>query len=166
MADVNRTRLFRKRRVREYNGRGAIYGWLRTHHAEVRLRREIEQRPWASIIPEIIDDGVRRDDGLEPTAKNVARIWERVCRDVEAQAASDKPKRKFPSRISPDWRPEIVPPPPPIRPAPYPAATGPASARLGQQATSDDDDMTPEARAVLDRARAQLAELDRKKFRF
>jgi hypothetical protein len=102
-------RLTRKKRVRAYSGRGEIYAWLRTHHGDVFRRRVVEQHPWPALVSEMVCDGVRREDGLEPTVKNASRVWERVCRDVAAEAAAAKPKPVPPSRISPDWRPTVVP---------------------------------------------------------
>jgi len=165
MSDGHETRLIRKKRARVYNGRGAIYGWLRVHHAEVKLRREVEQRPWSVLVAEMVADQVRRDDGREPTIKNVSRIWERVCRDVAAESATPPQNRKYPSRISPEWRPTIAPPPPTrqITPLSPPAASRPST---GNGTTPVDDDMTPEGQAELDKIARILAEHDRKKFGF
>jgi len=165
MSDGHETRLIRKKRARVYNGRGAIYGWLRVHHAEVKLRREVEQRPWSVLVAEMVADQVRRDDGREPTIKNVSRIWERVCRDVAAESATPPQNRKYPSRISPEWRPTIVPPPPTrqITHLSPPAASHPST---GNRTTPVDDDMTPEGQAELDKIARILAEHDRKKFGF
>lgn len=109
MTNTSQPRLTRKKRIREYSGRGDIYAWLRVHHGDVVRRRDVEQHPWPVLIKEMVSDGVRREDGLEPTVKNVSRVWERVCRDVAAEAEAAKPKRVPPSRISPDWRPTVVP---------------------------------------------------------
>ena len=108
MTAIPPNRLTRKRRIREYNGRGAIYAWLRAHHGDVARLRDVEARPWLALVRDLVADGVHREDGNEPTVKNVARVWDRVCRDIKADAAAAKPKRKFPSRISPDWRPQIL----------------------------------------------------------
>jgi hypothetical protein len=106
---------------------------------------------------------------VTPTAKAVTKVWQRVCRDVaEAQALKAKKKRpiggKFPSRISPDWRPEVVAPPPmrPVLPAPVQA--GAVSSQ-----TDDDAHLTPEQREHVAR---EMESLDRqlnhadRRFRF
>ena len=165
MSDVHETRLIRKKRARAFNGRGAIYSWLRVHHTEVKLRREAEQRPWSVLIAEMVADQVRRDDGREPTIKNVSRIWERVCRDVAAENAAPRQGRKYPSRILPEWRPTIVPPPPTRHVANQPSAPA-ARLSAGNPAVAADDDMTPEGQAELDKIARILAEHDRKKFGF
>jgi hypothetical protein len=123
MTNPGQPRVTRKKRVREYNARGSIYAWLRAHHGDVVRCRDVEKRPWAVLVSEMISDGIRREDGLEPTVKNVSRVWERVCRDVAAEAAAAKPKRRVPpSRISPDWRPTVVPQRP-VAPAPQASLT-------------------------------------------
>ena len=108
MSQERRSRLTRRKRARKYNGRGEIYAWLRTHYGDVARCRDVEQRPWSVLAIEMIADGVRREDGREPSVKNISRVWERVCRDVAAEMAAAKPGRTPPSRISPDWRPTIV----------------------------------------------------------
>jgi len=159
-------RLTRKKRVRDYNGRGSIYAWLRAHHGDVARQREVEQRPWLVLVREMVEDGVRREDGKEPSVKNVSRVWERVCRDVKANAAASAPaKRKFPSRISPNWRPQTVPPPPSIPPPPMPVAPR-STALSGRYAPTRDPDMTPEGQAEIDRIWAELVAEDERKFRF
>jgi hypothetical protein len=59
------------------------------------------------------------------TLNNVCNIWQRVCRDVAAEPA--RQRVLFPSRLSKDWRPEVVPPavsasPPAAVLAPYVSA--------------------------------------------
>jgi len=181
MSDPVHTRLTRKKRVREYNARGNIYAWLRAHHGDVARCRDVERRPWGVLIPEMVADGVRREDGKEPTVKNVSRVWERVCRDIEADAKAAKPKRNFPSRNSPDWRPEVVAqspavaqrpvvahapvvPPPPIRPPPRPAGTALQTSAADPNAQTHDPDMSPAVRAALDAVFEDLAAVDRRKF--
>ncbi len=109
MSDPVHTRLIRKKSAREHNARGAIYAWLRAYHVDVARCRDVERRSWGVLILEMVADGVRREDGKDPVAKNVSRVWERVCRDIEADAKAVRPKRSFPSDRSPDWRPEVVP---------------------------------------------------------
>lgn len=175
------TRLTRKKPVREYNARGDIYAWLRAHHGEIARCTDVERRPWAVLIPEMVADGVRREDGQEPIVRNVSRIWERVCRDVEADAKVTKPKRNFPSRNSPDWRPKVVPQtpgvaqrqavaqspvvaPPPVRPPPRLPGTALQTGSAGAGAQSRDPDMSPEVRAKIDAAFEDLAAADKKNF--
>ena len=112
MTDANATRLlFRRKRQKLYRGRGQVYSWLRAHHAEVVEMLAKDELSWAMLAAEMVRVGVKGGRGEAPTPKAVARVWRRVCRDVEQAARSAGPlKRKYPSRISPDWRPRVVPP--------------------------------------------------------
>ena len=163
MTDPERPRLFRKKVIRPYRSRGDVYSWLRAHHAQVS-----EMAPtwsWADLVREMLRDGLQGRYGVTPTPKAVTKVWQRVCRDVAAETAAAKPKRKFPSRVSPEWRPQVVPPPP-IRPSFYPPSSISDVAGAHTQAAPADDDMTPEGQAMLDRIRAELRDDDRKRFRF
>jgi hypothetical protein len=88
---------------------------------------------WAELALDMSDDGVIDGSGDAPTAHNIRMTWPRVCRDVAAEAAAAKPKRVPPSRISPEWRPTVVPQkavspiPKPVSAAPQPLAA-PAAA--------------------------------------
>ena len=168
MPDENPTKLVRRRRVQAYRGHGGIYAWLRAHHVQIAALRAAGQRSWLDVIAEMVRDEVRDQNGADPVMKNVSRVWKRVCLDV-AKAADLKAKKrpiggKFPSRISPDWRPEVVAPPP-IRPA------LPAPVQAGAVASQADDDshLTPEQREHVARVKEsiqrQIDEHDRK-FRF
>ncbi len=109
MSEGSRTRLFRKKRVRPYRGRGEVYAWLRAHHA--RVFELAASWAWADLVQEMLRDGLQGRGGAVPTPKAVTKVWQRVCRDMQAGAAAPAvgPKRKPPSHISPEWRPVVVP---------------------------------------------------------
>lgn len=114
MEDLERVRLFRKKRIRPYRGRGEVYSWLRAHHD--RVAELVPTWAWAELVQEMLRDGMRGRDGVTPTPKAVTKVWQRVQRDVEVNASAVQAKPtggKYPSRISSDWRPEVVPQPPP-----------------------------------------------------
>ncbi len=165
MGTGERTRLVRKRKVRPYQGRGAIYAWLRAQHAAIVALGSSRPCLWAELVLDMVEDQVVDGNGERPSAHNVRMTWPRVCRDAEAEAASPKRKRTFPSRISPEWRPTIVPPPPTRHVANQPSAPA-ARLSAGNPAVPADDDMTPEGQAELDKIARILAEHDRKKFGF
>jgi hypothetical protein len=164
MTSQTQPRLTRKKRIREYNGRGSIYAWLRAHHGDVTRCRDVEQRPWSILVTEMVSDGVRREDGFEPTVKNVSRVWERVCRDVAAEAAAAKPKRVPPSRISPDWRPTVVPPRP-MAPAKPPAAASDVAVPADRDPRIDPT-LPPHAQAELAKLFREFDELESKRLKF
>jgi hypothetical protein len=163
MKEIVRIRLTRRRKVRPYQGRGPIYAWLRAHHASIEKLGPTRPCIWAELALDMSEDRVVDGTGDPPTANNIRMTWQRVCRDVAAEAAAARPKRVPPSRISPDWRPTVVPPPP-IRAAPAVAGNTPPPPSNDPRAPSRDPDMTPEGQAVLDRIWADLLADDRKKF--
>ncbi len=109
MKEIVRTRVTRRRKVRPYQGRGPIYAWLRAHHASIEKLAPSRPCMWAELALDMSDDGVIDGSGDAPTAHNIRMTWPRVCRDVAVEAAAAKPKRVPPSRISPEWRPTVVP---------------------------------------------------------
>jgi len=142
-----------------------VYAWLRAYHHEVAGALARQEQSWASLVADMALDGLTGRRGKCLTANAALRVWQRVCRDVEAEAISLPPKRISPSRMSPDWRPTVVPPPP-IRTAPAPVAGTSPPASSDPRAPSRDPDMTPEGQAVLDKAWEALLAADRKKFGF
>jgi hypothetical protein len=92
------------------------------------------------------EDSVVDGTGDPPTANNIRMTWQRLCRDVAAEAAAAKPKRVPPSRISPTWRPTVVPPPPTQEAAAVLGAVVPASRQ-----SLVDPSLPPEARAEFEK---------------
>ena len=154
-------------KAQPYGGRSALYRWLRANHRRLSRRLAKDQTSWAVTASEIAAVGITNTKGGPPSSDSVRRVWATVCRDVEADSSAKiaNPKRKPPSRISPDWRPTVVPPSP-IRTAPAPLAGTSPPASSDPRAPSRDPDMTPEGQAVLDKAWEALLGADRKKFGF
>jgi hypothetical protein len=169
MTDAHWTRHhFRKKRLTQYVGRGEVYSWLRAYHTEVSEMLARGELSWAMLSVEIQRAGVRGRWGESPTPKAAARVWRRVSRDVEAAAAAAVPKRKYPSRMSVDWRPEVVSQPPAksaqdiivIPPPPSkPAASSPSEPIAGR--FMDPEGLPPAARQMLVELEEQFRRADR-----
>jgi len=136
MSGANGSRLFRKRRVHQYARRGYAYSWLRAYYRQVSAALESGEQSWPSLVEEMARDGVAGRNGAQLTANAALKVWRRVCRDVDAAAigrASAAPKRKYPSRISPKWRPQVVEPPRPVASAEaWPSSPSVSQSSLGQ----------------------------------
>jgi len=94
------------------------YRLLREQHAALAARFQTIWPGWDAVAIEMAEAGVAGKGGRRLSASSVRRVWKRVCADVaKAQAAEATRKPvggKFPSRISPDWRPqEVLPHGPP-----------------------------------------------------
>lgn len=139
MKEIERSRLTRRRKVRPYQGRGPIYAWLRAHHASIEKLAAARPCIWAELALDMIEDGVVDGTGDPPTAHNIRMTWPRVCRDVAAEVVAAKPKRVPPSRISPDWRPTVVPQRA-AAPAQQPASPARAVVPSGRKSLVDPND--------------------------
>ena len=115
--------IFRQRRVAEFRGCGAIYNWLRAHHAAVEERVTRGDTTWSALCQEMSRHGVTTRGGGAPNVKAVSKAWQAVCRDLEAAGEAEPPRRRtFPSRLPKDWRPPSAP-----APANVPAVSRPAT---------------------------------------
>ena len=139
-SEISRAKLFRKRRVRSYRGRGECTLVARTLFSS-RCASGNEELSWAALAEALFREGVKRTQRESKlTRRAVAQVWRRVCRDVEAEAdaaAAAAPKRKYPSRISPDWRPQVVPP------------SQPSAAQAASNAPYDPDEQLARIRRII-----------------
>jgi hypothetical protein len=175
MAETQRTRFIQtSRKVKVYGGRGQLYSWLRSNYEEIEELRVVHRNLWAELALDMVEDGVILATEGRYLRNRVWQIWKRVKRDVAAEAAAAKPKKVAASHVSPDWRPTIVPPPPPGWGA-HPTAASPGALVPVQLAGALAPirrtpvviaDMTPEGQAELDRLDAEIDAEDRKRFRF
>ena len=156
--------------MRQYARRGYVYSWLRAYYSQVAAGLESGEQSWPSLVEAMARDGVTGRDGGKLTANAALKVWRRVCRDVDADAvarAGAAPKPKYPSRISPNWRPQVVEPlpgSPPSSPAAISAGTSGREVGAGSGKT-EEEGLSPHAREQYARMDEQLAKLDRK-FRF
>jgi hypothetical protein len=148
-------KLFKGRRERSYRGKGRVYSWLRARHTDIAALIDRGELTWSALAARLATAGVLGRSGALPTANAMIRVFKRVCRDVVAEAearAAAGPVRKHPSRMSPNWRPPVMPQ----------AAAGlwPSGPPVGANAlpvTSRSEDLKQDADAVLDKLRRDLA---------
>jgi hypothetical protein len=111
MSDGHGINHFRKRRVRQYARRGQVYAWLRAYYSQVSAALKTGEQSWPGLVEVMARDGVTGRNSGTLTANAASKVWRRVERDIESEAnrrAGERPRRKYPSRISPDWRPPLV----------------------------------------------------------
>jgi len=113
MSDEALTKVLAALRAQPYRGRSELYRWLRANHRRLARRLAKDQTSWGVIAQELAAAGLKNTKGDPPSCDSVRRVWATVCRDVAEELASKarQARRKPPSRISPDWRPQVVPQP-------------------------------------------------------
>jgi len=108
MSDAHRPRIFRRKRVRRYSRRGEIYAWLRTYHDQVLALLTRGEGSWPELVAEMVLDGISGRRGAELTPNAALKVWQRVRRDIEGADHAPRPRRKPPSKVSRDWRPQLA----------------------------------------------------------
>jgi len=172
----------RELEARAFAGRSDVYRYLRKNHPHL-LTQKVgtgEGPSWADIATILSKRGYVGSRGGPLNGHAVRRVFRRVERDLRRKevAAANQPNRPAPpSRQHPDWQPPLADTPrtgpalpyrrdepeevlPPRRPAPLP----PSQASPAKAAPLTINDMSPEARAKIERVRQQLREDDRKRF--
>lgn len=159
MSDGLLDRVIARSRETSYKGHSPAYRWLREHHARLAPVFASLDPPLGEIAAEMASGGLTGGRGKPLTAKAVMRIWRRVCRDLEADAAAREcvPERVQPSRLPPTWRPTSIDPP---RGSVAPRAA-PAVSRAPPAAASAGDEADERVRAQLASLQEQFDYVDR-----
>jgi len=109
----------------------------------------------------MVEDGVTEAADGRGLRDRIWKSWQRVCRDVASEATAAKPKRLPPSRISPDWRPTVVPPLPAV-PAQQPASSSGAIVPTGRTSLVDPND-SPLVQAEMAKLEGMFHEADKRR---
>lgn len=153
MDKLDRPILFRKKRLKEFRGRGRLYSWLRAHSEKIAAGMACGEYSWAQICAECNRHGVVGKHGEPPTRKAASKAWRTLCRDlaVSGETPTGRLERpKPPSRFPRGWIPPVVsereipvpaylrPPgtalvPPPLPPLPKPPAGEADRPKLGSK---------------------------------
>ena len=121
MSDDILSQLKARALAKPYQRHSDLYRWLRSRHRRLSGIFMAHQPSWETVAEEIAAAGLLGTRGNPPTAGSVRRVWQRVCRDIEAEAA-DKKARKIgastpavpPSRVPTTWRPVPIRPKAPV----------------------------------------------------
>jgi len=110
------------RAVQRSNLRSPLFWWMVEHHDEIEAASAGQRISWKAFCERASAEGLTDTRGRPPTERNARETWRVARAAVAAQrrAAAAKPSRPgsvYPSRISPDWRPQEVLPPAVTTPA-------------------------------------------------
>ena len=162
--------------------RSDLYNWLRGKYRDLAKLANRPKPNCTEIAAKVAAEGPIGANGKAVIPNNLRRMWLRLDRDMkqeEAERSAKRVARKAPNRspqktagrhevvpatprvLTPFGAPEPAHHPPPIAAVPAPAARGGlVPARPAQHAT---EELTPEAKARIDKLRSGMAERDRRR---
>ncbi len=159
MTDELLDRVLTRSRKDAYRRCSPAYRWLRERHTQLEPAFAEYDPSLRGIAIEMAEGGITGGRGKPLSAKALMAIWQRVCRDIQAeateaaerkaaQAAAVEARGRHPSRLPATWRPTPIEPPP-SRVVPRPAFP------------TNTDSAPAAPREIPEAARATLAALDR-----
>ena len=163
------------REITQSAERSSLFRWMVENYAELTEASKGRRLQWRSLCSKFAELQLTDVTGKPATPETARKTWRRARQAVaEAQrrAAVAKPSRPgsvYPSRISPNWQPQEVPPPPPRQlPAPgvslVPSPRPPPPSLTAPIAATDASSSAPESRseveAMVERAMAKLHQND------
>ena len=151
--------------------RSSLFWWMFEHHDQLVTAAQGQRMRWAPLCERFSALGLADATGKPASIRTARETWRQVRASVasaRAHAAAKKDRRANgrvaglvnPSRMSPNWRPEVVPATVPVRPVArggLPAATDAVSAQ-GRPTQSPALPSTPEE--VKEAALRDLDEMD------
>ena len=158
MSDELLDRILTKASATSYRRCSVAYRWLRERHDRLAPALNKLEPALGELAKEMAEGGITGGRGNVLTAKSLMTIWQRVCRDLQAeaaeaemaksqQAAAVKARGGHPSRLPVTWRPPVAEPARAAEPPRYaPPNTVPARTAPTE---------------LSEKARAKLAALDR-----
>ncbi len=131
MADKLLRRIVAKGKERRAGNQSDAYRWLYPRYASISAILATAPPEWRVIAEEMTADGIKGGRSRPLTAKAVKEIWQRICRDIAAEAVHRstgvRPSASSRSRAPATWRPEQLPHQPQVsrEPVPLPAQPSP-----------------------------------------
>jgi hypothetical protein len=171
--------------------RSALYKWLLAHYGDLAPVLNVDSPDWITASTEVAAEGMVGANGKPASSKALRQIWLRVTRDVHVAQAQDEaraaqrpraqrsrsdaawqPSQAVASRPAPAYRHEPDEPEeviPPRRPTSLPPSQAPPKPPTQVEvATSpnrgDAVELTPHAKAELEKLQQMFSETDRKRF--
>lgn len=151
-------------------GQSSLYRWLAENHdgiAEAATHKRVVG--WSELASDFAALGLLDGSGKPPSPQSARKTWSRVKADIakvrteKTAAAPAQPGHR--SRSQSDWQlPVVATAQPTNRSEPPPGVPSPDLGASPPKQVMTYDDLTPVAKAKLDKLRASFAETDRKRF--
>jgi hypothetical protein len=150
--------------------RSSLFWFLVKHHDELLRQAEGKRLRWHALCERFAQHGLTDARGEVATTKTARQTWLRARKAVaeakkrkQASDAARRPGDVFPSRISPDRQPTVVPPRPAVS-AQQPAPSSRAIVPSGRVSLVDPND-PPHVQAQMAKLEAMFDEDESKRVR-
>jgi hypothetical protein len=166
--------------LKEGPDRSRLFWWLVEHASEIRRERGAKRIDWHRHCARFAKLAITDANGQRPTPETARKTWLRVRQFLAKEPPLTVPETDRlppPSRQRADWQPPLAEVPRTAPALPYrryepeeelpprrPSALPPSQAPPATSKPMTIDDLTPEARAKIDRVKSELAEDARKRF--
>jgi hypothetical protein len=148
--------------------RSSLFCWLVEHHDELIEQAAGKRMRWEPLCKRFAEHGLTDINGRPATPRTARETWFQARRVVaeakrrkQVSDAARRPGEVYPSRISPDWRPTVVPPRPTAPTAP-PAAQSRAVVQSGRPSLVDPN-TSPRVQAEMAKLEAIFDEADKRR---
>jgi len=94
--------------------RSSLFWWMVENHDQLASAVEGRRLQWTRLSARFAKLGLTDANGHAPSEQTARKTWQRVrravakARELAAANQSARPQRRYPSRISPEWRPPIA----------------------------------------------------------
>ena len=94
--------------------RSSLFWWMVENHDQLASAVGGRHLQWTRLCARFAKLGLTDANGHAPSEQTARKTWQRVrravakARELAAANQSARPQRRYPSRISPEWRPPIA----------------------------------------------------------
>ena len=94
--------------------RSSLFWWMVENHDQLASAIGGRRLQWTRLCARFAKLGLTNANGHAPSEQTARKTWQRVrcavakARELAAANQSARPQRRYPSRISPEWRPPIA----------------------------------------------------------
>ncbi len=79
-------RIMKAMQKNAHGGHGSVYRWLRVNHQEIQDGFAQTAASWTTVAARMVREGVTGRHVANPNRISAAKVWVRVCRDLQHEA--------------------------------------------------------------------------------